>query len=223
MKSSSYNLLAKITQQMDTISTKVGEEPALDKMVNLLSILKYQDRKFTADEMLMEVSLMVSTWEIISWQYFEDLDPEELKYMEDMLAVVKELLLIEFSITSAMLPSQRIAWMSIPGNWENHRRYLAILGQLLQWVKEKSTFEGLRDSSPNRLFSQAPSSSAGAGINSRLGSCYECFRHHCYLQRTGHHHERYRENGVWVPERWDWSPLLVPCLHARSRRGPEGQ
>lgn len=61
MKSSSYNLLAKITQQMDTISTKVGEEPALDKMVNLLSILKYQDRKFTADEMLMEVSLMVST------------------------------------------------------------------------------------------------------------------------------------------------------------------
>ncbi|KAL5108056.1 hypothetical protein TcWFU_008142 [Taenia crassiceps] len=118
MKSSSYNLLAKITQQMDTISTKVGEEPALDKMVNLLSILKYQDRKFTADEMLME--------------YFEDLNPEELRYMEDMLTVVKELLLIEFSITSAMLPPQRIAWMSIPGNWENHRRYLAILGQLLQ-------------------------------------------------------------------------------------------
>ncbi|KAL5966061.1 hypothetical protein TSMEX_006190 [Taenia solium] len=118
MKSSSYDLLAKITQQMDTISSKVGEEPALDKMMNLLSILKYQDRKFTADEMLME--------------YFEDLNPEEFKYMEDMLTVVKELLLVDFSITSAMLPSQRIAWMSIPGNWENHRRYLAILGQLLQ-------------------------------------------------------------------------------------------
>uniref|UniRef100_A0A915EY54 Uncharacterized protein n=1 Tax=Echinococcus canadensis TaxID=519352 RepID=A0A915EY54_9CEST len=118
MKSGSDNLLAKITQQMDTISTKVGEEPALDKMMNLLSILKYQDRKFTADEMLTE--------------YFEELDPEELKYMEDMLSVIRELLLTEFSITSAMLPSQRIAWMSIPGNWENHRRYLAILGQLLQ-------------------------------------------------------------------------------------------
>ncbi|VDM30481.1 unnamed protein product [Hydatigera taeniaeformis] len=132
MKSSSYNLLTKITQQMDTISTKIGEEPGLDKMMNLLSILKYQDRKFTADELLTEVSLSMSIEGITSWQYFEELDPDELKYMEEMLTVVKELLLIEFSITSAMLPSQRIAWMSIPGNWENHRRCLAILGQLLQ-------------------------------------------------------------------------------------------
>ena len=55
MKSINESLMEKITQQMDTISTKVGEAPALDKMVNLLSVLKAQDRKYSANEVIMEV------------------------------------------------------------------------------------------------------------------------------------------------------------------------
>ncbi len=55
LKSDGGAVLAKIVNQMDTISTKVGEEPGIDKMVNLLSVLKVQDRKYTAGEMLEEV------------------------------------------------------------------------------------------------------------------------------------------------------------------------
>ena len=108
MKSINESLLEKITQQMDTISTKVGEAPALDKMVNLLSVLKAQDRKFTANEMIMEVSWFGSVPILTSTQYFEELNPDELKYVEDMLAVIKDLLLTEFSIISAMRPPQQI-------------------------------------------------------------------------------------------------------------------
>ncbi|KAM7541918.1 hypothetical protein Aperf_G00000006635 [Anoplocephala perfoliata] len=117
VKSGNDDLLQKITRQLDTVNSKIGESLALDKMVNLLSVLKAEDRKFSAEEQLME--------------YYDNLTAGDIMYLEAMLTVLRGDLLSEFSIIGALLPPQRIAWMSNNENWENHRRCLSILGQLL--------------------------------------------------------------------------------------------
>nr|CUU98285.1 hypothetical transcript [Hymenolepis microstoma] len=118
IRSDDNSLLRKITCQMDTVSSKIGESLAIDKMMNLLSVLKVEDKKCAANEQLME--------------YFDELDGENMTYLRAMLTGVKEHLSAEIAILSALSPPQRIAWMSIRENYEDNHICLSILGQLLQ-------------------------------------------------------------------------------------------